>query len=149
MSQKPKPVATLLQTRPQLARLDQAIRQRQLLLQTVRKALPDDLATHCTSASLEQGRLCLLCDSSAWASRLRYMVPQLLSSLRTPYPGLANIEIHVAQQGIGGPARRGASLPRPSGSQVAARTVEETAQGLAGEPLSRALLRLARTLRER
>ncbi len=151
VSKKPKPVAKLLQTQPQLAVLDRAIRERQALLGQIRELLPTEIAPHCTSVGQDKGSIHLLCDSPIWASRLRYMVPQLLSELRRRHPGLANIKVQVAQQGRTGPARSFNSRPRPRppGSTIAAQSVEETARTLDGDSLGQALQRLATTLRKR
>lgn len=152
VSKKPKPVAKLLRTQPQLALLERAIRERQALLEQVHRILPSEMAAHCTSACLDKGAMHLLCDSPTWASRLRYMVPQLLSELRRQHPGLANIQVRIAQKGTTGPARSPSGQahprPRPRGSSHAAQSVEETAQNLAGDPLGQALRRLAKRLRE-
>ncbi|RMG36147.1 MAG: DUF721 domain-containing protein [Gammaproteobacteria bacterium] len=147
VSKKPKPVAQLLQTQPQLAHLDRAVRERQALLSQVCELLPSEVTPHCLDAGLHKGTLRLLCDSPAWASRVRFLTPQLLGRLREHRPGLANIEVRVAHQGGTGPARGGYAPLRPTGSSRAAQHVEETARAHAGDALGRALLRLAKTLR--
>lgn len=48
-----------------------------------REVVGDQVADHCTPESFEDGLLLVRTDSSAWASNLRLLVPQLLRRLET------------------------------------------------------------------
>jgi len=63
----------------------------------VRDALPASVANHCLAANIDGDTLVVGCDSSAWAAKLRYHIPQLLERLkaRTDLPALSQIRVRV------------------------------------------------------
>ena len=97
---------------------------------------------------LEGSRLVLSADSPVWGSRLRFLIPDLLTQLRREYPGIANIQIRIASgQQARASDTRTAPRPRPA-CEKAARAVEQASAGIADTALAKALQRLARTLRK-
>ncbi len=48
----------------------------------VQRLLPSELAAHVVGASLDDGRLVILADSSAWAARLKFHARDLIEPLR-------------------------------------------------------------------
>jgi len=48
-----------------------------------REVVGEQIAEHCTPESFEQGRLTVRTDSTAWATNLRMLVPELLTRLAT------------------------------------------------------------------
>ncbi len=148
MRAKPRRIAAILQ-QPQLATLIARSRLHRDLLAQVRDALPSDLATHCTSATLSGNVLHLQVDSPVWGARLRYHVPGLLSGLRTRHPGLANIRVRTR---VATPARASRTNRRRfqlHHSPRAAEHLEQAARSVEDEKLCHALRRLAKTLSEK
>jgi hypothetical protein len=70
--EKTRIISELLKGRERLARLDQRLRERSLVLDQVRASLPDTLAQAVVSAGVEAGRLTIGVAGSVWASRIRY-----------------------------------------------------------------------------
>ena len=93
----PRPLAELLRSagsnQQQLLKKAGRLQQLQTKLQ---KLLPADLATHVQLANLRGDRLVLTADSSAWASRLRYLSADLLLQLRTDGWRCQRIDVKVA-----------------------------------------------------
>ena len=60
----------------------------------VKKYLDPALAAHCHVANLNQNTLVIAADNAAWGTKLRYTIPDLLSTLRTEggLPGLGSIQ---------------------------------------------------------
>lgn len=60
-------------------------------------ALEPDLAPHCRVGYYDSGVLTLFAASAAWATRLRYAVPNLLSQLRAlpTWAGLRSIQVKI------------------------------------------------------
>ena len=128
-----------------LAHLTSQAQYQERLLARLRTELPEPLASHCVAAALKGSTLSLLVDSPVWNARLRFQSPELLSRLRSDFPGLANIQVAVAR-----PAE---IRPRPSRhrplthSPQAASIVEQASAGISDPALSEALRRLARILK--
>lgn len=78
-------------------------------------------------------------ESAAWASRLRYLAPKLLSRLRHDYPGLRATQIRVRPAGEGRSSRRQARL-----SSAARAALADAAAGLPDAELAAALARLGK-----
>jgi hypothetical protein len=59
--------------------------------------IPQELRAHCKVANFEKGILVFAVQSSVWAMRFRYVVPDLLLQLRkkTVLPELSSIEYYV------------------------------------------------------
>ena len=73
----PTPLATLLGS-GRVGRLGAEARERSRFTERIRGRLPADAAAHLLTAGLDAaGRLVLGMDSAAWASQVRYLVPEL------------------------------------------------------------------------
>ena len=122
-----------------LRRLSAAVARQRALLAAVTDAVPPDLAAHCVSATLEGTELRLLADSSAWATRLRYLGGDLRRRLRARWR-VETVTVQVA------PPRQ----PPPAGgrravlSATAADAIAGAAAGIEDAALRQALLRLSR-----
>jgi len=149
MRAKPRRIAAILQQQPQLATLITRSRQHRDLLAQVREVLPSDLATHCTSATLNGNVLHLQVDSPVWGARLRYHVPGLLSGLRARHPGLASIRVRTRVTTPARASRTNRRRFRVHHSPRAAEHLEQAARSVEDENLSHALRRLAKTLSEK
>lgn len=79
-----------------LAALLQASQQHAALLAQIKRCLPDDLAAAVHTAVLSQGCLRLGVSNSAWASRLRFLAPQIRLWLAGwSHEAVASLEVHV------------------------------------------------------
>lgn len=81
----------------QLGKLIAQARSIEEINQTFSKVLDTDLISHCRVGCYQSGVLTLFSDSAAYATRIRYQIPQLLSHLRSfeQWAGLCSIQIKV------------------------------------------------------
>ncbi len=121
-----------------LALLDQ---QRQLL-QAIRTSLAPPLAAHCLYATLKEGQLTLITDSAAWATRLRYQIPELTASLGSLQGEIATCRVRVQPRTV---RRRTPEMERERGlvSPATVSLLKEAAEAQGDTELGRALSRLA------
>jgi len=144
MPAKPRSVRDLMHQQETLASLTSQARRQQQLLTQIREELPDPLGSHCLGAVLNGGTLKLLVDSPVWHAKLRFLTPQLLSTLRTNFPGLANIRVAVTR-----PHEFKSKQPRkrrPHHSRQGASIVRQGSGDVSDPALGQALKRLARAL---
>lgn len=125
-------------TAPLLVLIDQ---QRQIL-RAVRAKLASPLDNHCLHASLDEGKLTLVTDSPAWASRLRFFAPDLIDALGLDYGRIEECRIRVQPsrsmgQGLGG------EMQAPRLSPATARLLLDAAEAQGETDLGRSLRRLA------
>lgn len=117
----------LIQTRIEQARDDR-----------LRAALPQPLRSHCSEARLEDGQLTLWVDSPAWATRARFLQPQL------PPAGeesIARLRIRVRPPSV--MARLETGIARRRLSATAGAHLRAAAGGFEDLRLAAALRRLA------
>ncbi len=104
--------------------------------------IPGELVAHVRTANWRNDRLVLQTDSAAWATRLRYLLPQLQRCLQQ-HPQLAElqqIDLRVApQERPANPAPQPACL-----STSSAHIIDTGAETIADPALRAALKRLAR-----
>ena len=68
----------------------------QTLNNTLQCKLNATLSKHCRVVNLRKSTMVIAVDSAAWANKLRFQVPDLLTHFReSGYFGLANIEVIV------------------------------------------------------
>lgn len=67
---------------PKLAHLCQQSIKLETFNEIIKRFLPKELQSYCKVGSFNQGRLQLIVADSAWASQLRYMLPELRDKLR-------------------------------------------------------------------
>ena len=135
-------IQNLLSASGTLAQLQKALVQQQQLLREIRSLLPAPLDLQLKAAVLNGRVLTLLVSSPVWASRLRYLAPQLLRQLGQQGLLVEQVRPRIAPlQGIsrqpGG--RRLASL-----SPASADSLMQTADAIEAGPLRDALIRLSR-----
>jgi hypothetical protein len=115
------------------------IQQLSLLIQNT---LDPEMAAHCQLLNLRNSSLIMACDSTAWATRLRYQVPTLLQALQqSGLSGVADIQIRVSPA-VQPPQQR--AKKRAVLSTDAAYCIQQCAQSVTDPALSRALQQLAR-----
>jgi hypothetical protein len=130
-------------TRNSLTKTLMRKREQQLkLLRDVEQLLPDSLAGHCLAAAREQGRLVLFVDAPVWASRMRFLAPDIARQLQGKHGQMQGVKIRVL------PTRQCASPPRkrPTArlSSSTRLLLVQVAAGIADPSLKSALERLAR-----
>jgi hypothetical protein len=139
MKQNLKPFGHLLQASPSLHRLLSEIRSQQLLLQRVRGLLPAPLPEHCISTILKERRLVIYVDSSAWASRVRFLSRELTRRLASEQLAVEKVSVRVMLQ----QPKTQQPQPSPRGiSSANARILGQMAEGISDNGLREALMRL-------
>ena len=144
MARSPKSVRHLLKDKPTLKFLEIEIRAQMALLQQVRAFLPGDLQERCRAARIRDQQLILHTESPVWATRLRYLTPQLLGLLRREHPGLTGITVKILLERQSGTRRH----PGARHSDIAAAIIHDSARDTKHPDLRAALDRLGRSLKE-
>lgn len=144
MTRRPKLVRQLLKSKPTLKQLELEISAQKALLLDVHRHLPTELVPHCIAAQQHDDRLVLHCDSPVWATRLRYIAPQLLSLLQPRRKDLREIKVRLFIASQKQPLR---AKSRAMHSDVAADIVRSSAADFEHGPLQQAMLRLSRALK--
>lgn len=128
----------------QLEELCQRSMQLEELSKKVTQLLPPNLADQCQVGSFNKGCLVLTTTNAAWASQLRYMVPELRDRLRKEAGmyQLLSIKINVIEP----PAPTKIQKPKQHNelSDEAKATIISESQQCTYQPLQKALLNLAR-----
>ncbi|WP_058533158.1 DUF721 domain-containing protein [Legionella saoudiensis] len=126
----------------QLADLCQRSLQLEELSNKLRQFLPDELAKECLVGSFNKGCLLITTANAAWASQLRYLVPELRDNLRKAgLYQLLSIKISVVA-----PVVHYEKPAEPQKQQLSAKAKEviiSESQHCSYEPLQKALLNLA------
>lgn len=143
MARRPQSVRRLLKDKPTLKFLELEISAQKVLLNSVRRLLPGDLASHCIAAQRRDKLLVLHADSPVWATRLRYASPGLLSLLKPAYPSLNAIKVRLLLPRIDSRRR----LPPAHHSDSAAAIIHDSAQDTKQPQLRNALERLSQRLK--
>ena len=144
MARSPKSIRQLLKDKPSLKLLEREIRARGALLDQIHRLLPADLALHCRAAQIREGQLVLHVDSPVWATRLRYLAPELLGLLRPDNAALTAVAVKVLMEREScGPRHRPAKR-----SGVAASIIHDSAQDTKHPQLRAALERLGLAVKE-
>lgn len=142
MSEKASHISNFMRRNQAAVGLVECVERDARVHQAVRRVLAAELRPHCLHATLEGGRLCLLTDSPVWASRLRFVAPELLVALGAQGTVATEVRVRIAPaagQGSGmGGERAAARLSQATVAhlRVAAATMEDA-------DLAAALLRLA------
>jgi Dna[CI] antecedent, DciA len=93
--QNPRSVSDLLsRTGNKLTALKRRSRERSLVIEQVRAALPARLALAVASAGIDQGRLTIGVVGAVWASRLRYLPESVRKSVGSSL-GIAVLSVRV------------------------------------------------------
>lgn len=125
---------------PRLARLLRRAAAHGQVDKDFQACLPFELRGHCHLASYRDGRVMLHVDSSAWATRLRYALPEITE--HSPLlRDAADIRVKVRPP-VSSPPQR--TLPRPHLSSSAAQVLLDCSQHMQDRELASSLQRLAR-----
>ena len=137
----PQSVQSLLRTRSSLQALGKRIKEHGDLLERVRRHLPAPVAPHCVAVVPAGKRIALYADSPAWASRLRYLIPDLLDALASETPGIAEIRTRILLEDQRSRSSRSRQIRRLSIEN--GQLMLQTADSLSDPALSSAFRRLA------
>ena len=107
--------------------------------------LPFELRGHCHLAGFRDARVLLHVDSSAWATRLRYALPEMTE--RSDLLRSAETVRVKVRPPVSSPPQR--QLPRPHLSSSAAQVLLDCSQHLQDRRLATSLQRLARHAKDR
>lgn len=108
--------------------------------------LPKPLASHCRAANLDGETLVVGCDTAAWATKLRYALPQLLQYIQgqAGLPPISRIQVRVQPFEHPQPA---ASLRRILLSERSAAIISSFADNIDDPALKAALCRLGQRVK--
>jgi hypothetical protein len=113
-----------------------------------RSLIDAELAPHCHISGLDETVLCIYVDSAAWATRLRFQIPQLIPVLRRSNPvfsKLDNVQVKILTQR--GDTRQPQPPPGPVMSLENSNIINSLSESIDDPSLQQALLRLARHAR--
>lgn len=127
-----------------LAFIQKKVAQLKKLNQIWQEVVAADIAEHSRVANFRDTYLIIECDSAAWATRLRYTLPEIRQKLRS-YPdlqGLSHIEWSI-QPHFHHTTSSLSRLP-PRLSSASAQLLKNTANSIPVKPLQEALRRIAK-----
>jgi hypothetical protein len=138
----PRPIASLLGSTA-LGGVVEEARSGDRVLAALRRALPADLATHLSAAHLRDATLIVVADGPAWATRLRFLEPELKAALDARTRRIVRrVAVRVGPPPIA-PRAPGPKPSRPL-SEAARAALEAGALKVTDPKLAAALRRLAR-----
>jgi hypothetical protein len=132
----------LIKSQHSLAQLNRQLAQQESLTHQVKALLPAPLDEQLLRAVINGRTLSLLVHSPVWASRLRYLAPQLLRQLRQQGLTLEQLRPRIVQEQ--GMERRNRRHRPKNLSAENAKLLRQTADALDKGPLREALRRLSR-----
>lgn len=111
----------------------------------VRRLLGPGFEEHCRVANIKGSSLLLHVDSTVWATRIRYQLPELLRSLQQTEPlrQITEIQLRVQPRDETETPKKAARIRKATMSRDAALCVHECASSIDDEQLRSALQRLA------
>ena len=114
----------------------------------VKRFIPEEFHSHCQVINLRQECLVIEVQHAAWATRLRYLLPQLTTRLQCEKlpTTIKEVICCVAQQHESDTPIHPSSLGL---SEKSIETVQATASNLSDSPLQDALQHLSETLQQR
>jgi hypothetical protein len=133
----------------ELANLITRTRQLNRLTHILRRYLDEQLARHCYVGNIKKPTLTILVDSANWATRLRFVAPDLLGKISQDnqlFSGVERINIRILT-----PSREKEDplhRPGPQMSNDNARGIRSLAESIEDPDLQRALNKLARHVSE-
>ncbi|WP_342146740.1 DUF721 domain-containing protein [Rickettsiella endosymbiont of Aleochara curtula] len=140
-----KTPANILQQDPEsvLAFIQNKVQQLTKLNHIWQAEISGDLAEHTRVANFRDGYLIVECDSAAWATRLRYTLPDITQKLlkHPDLRDLTHIEWNIQPQ-FHAPNIQLSQLP-PVLSHASAALLKNAADNIQVKPLQEALLRIA------
>lgn len=141
-SVSPKNFGAIVGSSPTLRLLRQQAKNLQRIEEFIALILDPEIAKRISVGTMGEDYLVIIVDSSAWASRIRYMLPVLLDhfSQHQQYRSIKSIRIRTLKQDVG----EAYAVPkrRLKISDDAQRNIESMAKSMAGSEIGDALQRL-------
>ena len=141
MRKRPHIIGDYLRSDDNIRHMLSIQREQHALLLQIRATLPHPLDLHCLAVVRDENRLLLYSDTSAWASRLRYITRNLGNQLRQQGLNVGKVTVRVS---VGNrpkqPKRHSVRRLSPDNAAL----IKQTAEGISDPNLSAALLRLSR-----
>ncbi|MCU7922769.1 MAG: DUF721 domain-containing protein [Candidatus Thiodiazotropha sp. (ex Dulcina madagascariensis)] len=136
------PVSKIVASHATPARLGKQLSAQKALFQRVRQYLPPPLDSQLKAAVMQEQTLSLFVSSPVWASRLRYLIPQLHRQLRESGLRVERLRTRILPDERAGAAKptlkRRLKLSRESGELL-----RRTAASISDRQLRDAMLRLS------
>ncbi|MCU7810154.1 MAG: DUF721 domain-containing protein [Candidatus Thiodiazotropha sp. (ex Notomyrtea botanica)] len=130
-------------SRSALTLLGKQLSNQKVLAEQIKALLPSPLNEHIHGAVMHTRTLSLFVNSPVWASRLRYLAPELLRQLRQQGLIIDRVRTKIVAQEASKTNRR-SGWKRLSLSEKSAEILRQTAVALEDKPLREAMLRLSR-----
>ena len=142
MNGKPKPLKNYLQNCTEFATILANMQQNSSILELVQGLLPPPLNEHCIGLVAKNDQLILFTSSSAWASRMRFFSPELITKLKNNNIYISKVSVKVMMDIL---ERK--NSPRHGGAQPlstrSANLIQRVADHTADPDLQAALRRLS------
>ncbi|MEJ2425934.1 MAG: DciA family protein [Candidatus Thiodiazotropha sp.] len=132
----------VLNKRSHLRKLGQRLAENAELLERVRSCLPPPLDQQVRAAVMHNGYLTLFTESPVWASRLRYIAPQLQRNLMGKGVPTTRVQVRITHESVAPKRVRVRRLEAMS--EQSSESLRLTAESLSDRDLKQALLRLSR-----
>jgi hypothetical protein len=140
-----QPIDHIIKNNPKLNKLVSLAQELKKLDPLFQAMLPRELRKHCHLTKIEKNALTVAIDAASWATKFRYVIPDLLKDLRTQpeFHQVEKIYHHVFAE---------TSIPETSSSPLAkklqisketALLLEKTARGIKNKKLQKSLEKLA------
>jgi hypothetical protein len=137
------PLSKVVISRSSLSQLTAQLSAQKALLKQIRQLLPPPLDTQLKAVVLQQGNLTLFVSSPVWASRLRYLLPQLQAQLKKCDIHPNRVRTSILPDATTKPVNHKKPDP-PVLSRAAGLHIMETAKTITDPSLKAALERLGR-----
>lgn len=141
MARRPRPITDYLAKGSPLNSLLTQEKANNTLLVRIRQNVPSTLAEHCLGAVLQDNQLLIFVESSAWASKLRFLSRGLCQKMRKEGVPIDKVVARVFLHGQLKPKKKRVSKRELTASNAA--LINQTAESIADPELRAALKRLS------
>ncbi|PVV05767.1 MAG: hypothetical protein B6D77_18065 [gamma proteobacterium symbiont of Ctena orbiculata] len=138
-----QPVSKIVDSGTALGRLGSRLSSQKALHQQLIKLLPKPLDTQLKAAVLENRCLSLFVPSPVWASRFRYLLPQLQKQLQTHDIHVDQVRTRILPTDPGKP-KPGRNRHRITLSPAVSKQLKQSAEAIEDPSLREAILRISR-----
>jgi hypothetical protein len=133
-----QPVDQILDQDAHLAQLQGEVQRLAHATDTIRQHLDPVISAHCNVVRCEGDHVVIMVDSSVWATRIRYLLPQLAALFTRGHNKAPRMSVKVA------PLKQSREAnPRQALSEESKSTLTRTAEHIGDERLRAVLLRIA------
>lgn len=140
----PKSIAEVVSSSPMIKQLRQETRKLERLQRLIDSLLDAELVKRLQVGAIGNDYIVLIAESSAWAAKIRYIIPMILEHLRNQADYAQITTIRIRTQKYDRPAPYVPETRRLSLGVDAASAIEETAENVEDQDIAKALRRLTR-----